>query len=77
MKPQISSFFQQIADEGMVEQARKDVLRVLRLRFGEEAVSEFQEAINHMQHLEQLDALHDLAVQSRRLAAFRKGMPRS
>jgi hypothetical protein len=68
---------QQVAEEFKVEQAREYVLQVLRLRFGEEAVTEFQEAIDHIQHLEQLDALLKLAVQSRRISAFRKGMPRS
>jgi hypothetical protein len=72
-----SAFMQQVADEAMVDHARKTVLEVLRLRFGEEAVTEFQQPINHMQHLEQLDALLQLAVQSRRLSQFRKGMPRS
>jgi hypothetical protein len=70
-----SSFFQQVAAEAKVEQARDSVLEVLRLRFGEEAVAEFQEPINRMEHLEQLTALHRLAVQSRRVSQFRRGMP--
>jgi hypothetical protein len=72
-----SPLMQQVAAEAMVESTREDVLEVLRLRFGEEAVTEFQEAINRLQHLDQLKALHRLAVQSRRISAFRKGMPRS
>jgi hypothetical protein len=72
-----SSFFQQVAEEAKVEQARESVLEVLRLRFGEEAAAEFQEAVNRLEHLEQLTALHRLAVQSRRLSQFRRGMPQT
>ena len=69
-----SSFMQQVADEAKVEMAREAVLKVLKLRFGEESVTEFQQAINQISHLEQLDVLLALAVQSRRLSQFRKGM---
>jgi hypothetical protein len=72
-----SAFFQQVADEAKVESTREDVLEVLRLRFGDEAVSEFQQAINSIQHLDQLKALHRLAIQSRRVSQFRHGMPRT
>jgi hypothetical protein len=70
-----SPFFQQVADEAKVEIARENVLEVLRLRFGDKAVTEFQQAINCVQHLEQLKALHRLAIQSRRVSQFRQGMP--
>jgi hypothetical protein len=70
-----SSFFQQVADEAKVEKAREDVLEVVRVRWGEEAVSEFQQAINQMGHEEQLKSLLQLAVKSRRITQFRKGMP--
>jgi hypothetical protein len=71
-----SAFMQQVAEEVKLEQAREYVLQVLRLRFGDDTVTEFKEAISHIQHLEQLNALHQLAVQSRRISQFRKGMPR-
>jgi hypothetical protein len=71
-----STLMQQVADEAKVEQAREDVLEVVRLRFGEQAVAEFSPAINKIEHMEQLKALHQLAVQSRRISQFRKGMPK-
>ncbi len=72
-----SAFFQQVAAEAKVEQAREYVLRVLRARFGEEAATEFQNAINQMQHIEQLDSLIQLAAQTRRISQFRKSMPKT
>jgi hypothetical protein len=71
-----SSFFQQVADEAKVDLARVAVLQVLRLRFGEQAETECQQAINSIQHLEQLMGLHQLAVQCRRFSQFRQGMPK-
>jgi hypothetical protein len=56
-------------------QARKSVLLVLRLRFGDETVTEFEAVVNRMENLEQLEALHKLAVQSRRVSQFRKAFP--
>jgi hypothetical protein len=56
--------------------ARKDVLQVLRLRFGDEAVTEFEAAVNRLENLNQEEVLHKLAMQSRRLSQFRKAFPK-
>ncbi len=71
-----SAFFQMIAEEERQAQARLDVLQVLQLRLGPEAVQEFEQAVNELANLEQLQELHKLAVQSRRLSQFRRDFPK-
>jgi hypothetical protein len=58
--------------EAEQNRARKDVLQVLALRFGEEQANEFREALGRITALERLEELHELAVQARRLSQFRK-----
>lgn len=71
-----SPLYDIIAKEGEQNRARKDILQVLQLRFGAEAMKEFEPAVNRIDHLEQLDELHRLAVQSRRISQFRRAFPK-
>jgi predicted transposase YdaD len=71
-----SPFYQQLVEEGEQVRARKDVLQALQLRFGDDAVAEFEALVNRLDNLDQLSGLHKLAIQSRRLSQFRKGFPR-
>ncbi|HYT87845.1 MAG TPA: hypothetical protein VEL76_03925, partial [Gemmataceae bacterium] len=68
---------QEVMAEGEQVRARKDVLRTLRVRFGEEAAKEFEQAINRVEHLDQLDTLLELALRSRRVSQFRRAFPKT
>jgi hypothetical protein len=70
-----SAFYQELAVLVGQEQARKDILQVLQLRFGEEAAQEFAQALNGIEGLERLDALLKLAVTTRRVSQFRRALP--
>jgi hypothetical protein len=72
-----SPLVQEFVDEGKLEEARRAVLDVLRLRFGEEAVAEFEAGVNRLANLEQLRLLLQFAIQSRRLSQFRKAFPKT
>jgi len=72
-----SAFYQEVMAEGEQVRARKDVLRTLRVRFGEEAAKEFEQAINRVEHLDQLDTLLELALRSRRVSQFRRAFPKT
>ncbi|HYT95030.1 MAG TPA: hypothetical protein VEL76_40310 [Gemmataceae bacterium] len=50
-------------------------MQLLEIRFGVEAAKEFQEGINGVDNLEQLDELHKLAATSRRVSKFRRAFP--
>jgi predicted transposase YdaD len=67
-----SPFYQEIMQEGEVKRAREDILAVVRLRFGDEAVAECQDLINAIDNLERLNELHQQAVVSRRFSQFRR-----
>ncbi len=71
-----SPFYQELVEEGEQLQARKDVLQVLKLRFGDEAARELEEAVNRLGNLEQLQELHKIAIQSRRISQVRKALPK-
>ncbi len=71
-----SPFYDELLEEGGQIQARKAVLQVLQLRFGDEAVAEFTDSLNGIVHKEQLEALHKIAVTCRRLSQFRKAWPK-
>jgi hypothetical protein len=71
-----SPLYDIIAEEGAQQQARKDILEVLQLRFGAEARTEFEPAVTRISNLEQLDELLRLAVQSRRISQFRRALPK-
>ncbi|HYT87846.1 MAG TPA: hypothetical protein VEL76_03930 [Gemmataceae bacterium] len=67
-----SSFYQEIMEEGKQEEARRLVLELLRVRFGDEAAKEFAQALSRIGNLKQLRELHRLAAQSRRVSQFRR-----
>jgi hypothetical protein len=71
-----SPLFEIIAREGEQRQARKDVLKVLELRFGSETAKAFTAAIDRIQNIESLEELHKLAVQCRRITQFRRALPK-
>jgi hypothetical protein len=68
-----SPLYQEIAAEGAQEQARADVLEVLRARFGE-AASEFVDALSRIDNMEQLRALIKIAAKVRRVSQFRRAL---
>jgi uncharacterized protein (TIGR02996 family) len=72
-----SPLVQEFIEEGEQIGARKAVLQVLKLRWGRKAVVEFEEQVNQLTHLEQLEALHALAIKSQKLSLFRNGFPES
>ncbi len=60
---------------GMVEQARKNIVQVLRKRFGTEALLDIETALADIDSLETLKALLDPVIDCRSLAEFRKELP--
>ncbi len=70
----ISELFPEFVEEGQQIARRQDVLQVLELRFGADAVREFEEAVNRVTNLEQLAALLKIAIQSRRVTQFRRAI---
>ena len=71
-----SPFYDIIAEKGTQIQARKNILQVLKIRYGAKAIKEFEPAVNKIDKLDQLDKLHRLAVKSRRLSEFRRAIPK-
>ena len=69
-----SPLFQEFIDEGKALGMRKAVRDVLEIRFGLEAVSEFEEVLDRTDDLETLRALHRTAIQARRISQFRKAL---
>ncbi len=69
-----SPFYQELLQEGRNNARREDILLVLKLRFVREAAREFEEAVIVIENMEQLLALHALAVQSRRVSQFRRAL---
>jgi hypothetical protein len=69
-----SPLYQEIAAEGAQNHARKAVLQALPLRFGQSAASEFTDAVNRLENVEQLDALHKIAILCRRISQFRRAI---
>lgn len=72
-----SPFIDEIREEGERIRARKSILQVLQLRFGDEARTEFETAVNRLENLEQMDELYRIAILSRRLSQIRKAFPKS
>ena len=66
-----SPLVQEFILEGEQIRARKDVLQALNIRFGEDTASEFTEQLARIEQLDQLDALHRLAIKARRISQFR------
>jgi hypothetical protein len=69
-----SPFFHIVAEEGAQQARREAVLQVLRIRFGDKAGEEFQPLLERIQHREQLQELHKIAVTSRRVSQFRRAL---
>jgi hypothetical protein len=69
-----SPFYQEIVAEGRQLEARKVVLQLLGIRFGPDAVGEFEGIVNGIGDLEQLEELHRLAATSRRISQFRRAV---
>jgi hypothetical protein len=69
-----SPLYHEIAEEGQQIARREDILEAIKVRFGAEAVREFEEAVNRIANLEQLQELHRLAIRSRRVSQFRRAL---
>jgi len=69
-----SKFYQEIQEEACIEQGRADVLQVLGLRFGSEAVAKFQKPLQAIVDPNQLTQLNAVAVTCRRPADFRRAL---
>jgi hypothetical protein len=69
-----SPFYAELLLEGEHIRARKDVLQVLQIRFGDQAAEEFEDIVNRLEHLEQLEALLEIAVKCRRVSQFRRAI---
>jgi hypothetical protein len=72
-----SEFFPEFVEEGRVEARRQDILQILGLRFGPETAKEFEQAVNQVANDAQLQELHKLAIQSRRVSQFRRALSSS
>jgi hypothetical protein len=69
-----SAFIQEFVQEGEQIRARKDVLKLLKARFGEEEADKFKEALDRITDLDRLEELFNLAIRTRRLSQFRKAI---
>jgi hypothetical protein len=69
-----SKFFEEVMHEGGLVEARKYILRTLEIRFGPEAAAGFRQALNKITDLDRLSEFHDLAIQCRRIADFRRSL---
>ncbi len=72
--PVIQEFIAEGEALGMRKAARESVREVLEIRFGLEALSEFEEALDRTNNLETLRALHKSALQARRISQCRKAL---
>jgi hypothetical protein len=70
-----SSFIQKFRREGEIQRLQADLLKVLRSRFGDEAVTELTQAVKAVDDLEPLDRLFDLALSDVSLDDFRSALP--
>jgi hypothetical protein len=69
-----SGFFDEIMKEGRIEERQASILQALGLRFGEDAVAEFTQAINAIRDLDRLSELLRLAIKSRGIKPFRRAL---
>ncbi len=60
--------------EGEQAARRSDVLEVIELRFGEDAVNEFRDALARITDVERLRGLHRAAIQARRVSQVRRAV---
>jgi hypothetical protein len=70
----VSPAYQEIMDEGRVEQSRADILMNLEERFGTEADEQVRADVQSVEDLTRLDRLHRLSASCSDLAAFREGL---
>jgi hypothetical protein len=71
-----SPVYEQITDEGRVEQGQTDVLAVLQERFGMAAVAACRDAVQRVINLDTLSRLHRLVVRCADLEQFQRGLRR-
>jgi hypothetical protein len=69
-----SLFYQEILDEGRIENARAYILATLEERFDKAAAASFAEAITRITDERQLDQLHRLAVRCQTIDEFRAAL---
>jgi len=69
-----SELFPELAREAEVARARKYILHAIELRFGAAAAKEFEKAVGRVENLDQLEALHGIAIKGRRVTQFRKAL---
>jgi hypothetical protein len=69
-----SSLAREFVLEGEQIGARKSILQVLTLRFGEERAKEFTQALEGITDLNRFDELLRLAITARRLSQFRRAL---
>ncbi len=67
-----SKFYQEILEEGRIEEKRTDIGEVLETRFGTEAAEEFREALGNVTDLPKLSTLLRLASRCDHLVDFRR-----
>ena len=70
-----SPFYQEIMEEGAQNARREAVLEALKLRFGAKAAKEFEEAVNRLEHAEQLKELLKIAIKCKSVSQFRRALP--
>jgi hypothetical protein len=61
-------------DEGRLETRQSAVLEALEERFGDEAASQFSDAVHRVANLTKLSRLHRLAIRCTTLAEFERGL---
>ncbi len=73
-----SKFFEDVIAMGRAEgelmRARSAVLEALDVKFGTKAAAEFREAVQEIGDLDQLSDLLRLAIKSRGVSGFRRGL---
>jgi hypothetical protein len=69
-----SPLYQEIMEEGEQVRARKAILQVLQARIGAKASKEFEDPVNHIEDLEQLEELLKIAARTSRISQFRRAI---
>jgi hypothetical protein len=69
-----SKFYEEVMEEGRVEERRVALLETLDLRFGPDAAAELTETLRRLSDLKRLAELHRVAITCRRLADFRRAL---
>jgi hypothetical protein len=69
-----SPAYQEIMDEGRVEQGRAYILGSLEVRFGREAADQVRADVQTIEDLARLERLHNLSILCPDLDTFREGL---